>query len=236
MSPRVEHIGDATLWLADNAEVLPTLDRACSIVSDPPYGMGWNTDSHRYSGGATSHRKRRMEGRGDWGNIANDDKPFDPTPWLDFRNVILWGSNHYGARLPVGTTLVWLKRLDPAFGSFLSDAEIAWQKGGHGVYAFRDLTNYALCSERAHPTQKPLGLMEWCVGRTEGVVVDPFMGSGSTGVACVALGRPFVGIEVELRHFETACRRIEQAYRQPRLFEEPRAKIVQPSMFEGDAA
>ena len=233
MKFRKEIIGDATLYLGDCREILPTLGKVDAVVTDPPYGMGWDTSTARFSGGDLASRRRRGTGRGDWGAIVNDDAPFDPTPWLDFPEVILWGANHYAQRLPVGTTLVWLKRLDAAFGSFLSDAEIAWEKGGHGVYAFRDLTNYALTSERAHPTQKPLGLMTWCIERTAaGTILDPFMGSGTTGVAAIKLGRRFIGIEIEPRYFDIACRRIEEAWKQPRLFEEPKPKPVQVSMFE----
>ena len=229
---RKEIIGDATLILGDCRDVLPTLDRACSVVSDPPYGMDWNTDSSRFSGGELHHRKRRDPGRSDWPEIHGDDQPFDPTPWLEFRACILWGANHYAARLPVGTTLVWIKRLDAAFGSFLSDAEVGWQKGGHGVYCKRDLTNYALTSERAHPTQKPIGLMEWCIARAPptGTILDPFMGSGSTGVAALQLGRRFIGIEREPQYFDAARRRIAEAHAQPRLFSEPEPKPVQGAL------
>src|SRR5690606_23898717 len=93
-----------------------------------------------------------------------------------------------------------------------------------GVYCRRDLTNNAIALEREHPTQKPVSLMVWCLGflpKAE-TILDPFMGSGTTGVACVNLGRKFIGIEIEPRYFDIACRRIEEAYRQPRLFTEPK--------------
>ncbi|RYG87649.1 MAG: site-specific DNA-methyltransferase, partial [Alphaproteobacteria bacterium] len=86
-----------------------------------------------------------------------------------------------------------------------------------------------------HPTQKPVSLMEWCISefaRGEQAVIDPYMGSGTTGVAAIRLGRPFVGIERDPAYFATACRRIEEAYRQPRLFAEPVAKPVQPSLLD----
>ena len=91
-------------------------------------------------------------------------------------------------------------------------------------------------SFKHHKNEKPVGLMERVIaflGAAE--VCDPFMGSGTTGVACVNRGARFVGIEREAEHFETACRRIEAAYKQPRLFDEPVAKAVQPSLL-GDAA
>jgi site-specific DNA-methyltransferase (adenine-specific) len=205
-------IGTATLILGDCLDVLPTLSDIGAVVSDPPYGMNWNTKSTRYSGGSGQQRaKRGVSGRADWGGTVGDDKPFDPTPWLTFPQVILWGSNHYAARLPVGTTLVWIKRNDPAFGSFLSDAEMAWQKGGHGVYCRRDLSLNATTRTRSHPNEKPVGLMEWCVSRTKGTVLDPYMGSGTTGVACLNTGRRFIGIEKNPDHFKTACRRIAES-------------------------
>jgi DNA modification methylase len=83
-----------------------------------------------------------------------------------------------------------------------------------------------------HPTQKPIQLMQWCLGFIPGAktVLDPFMGSGTTGVACVNLGRAFIGVELDPDYFDIACRRIAEAYKQPRLFEEPRPKPVQAVM------
>lgn len=86
-----------------------------------------------------------------------------------------------------------------------------------------------------HPTEKPLQLMRPVVSWTEGVVVDPFMGSGTTGVACVKLGRPFIGIEIDPEHFETACRRITDAMNQPDMFvssPEPEKSPVQADLLE----
>jgi len=219
---RTEIIGDATLILGDCREV--ELPSTAAVVSDPPYGMGWDTKSTRFTGGDHGHR-RKGEGRTDWGDVIADDRPFDPVPWLAFPQVVLWGANHY--RLPTGTTLVWLKRLDPAFGSFLSDAEIGWLNRGHGVYCRRDMSLLGESSERVHPTQKPVGLMCWCVEMTSGTVLDPFMGSGTTGVACARLGRSFIGIEIDPGYFDIACRRIEAAQRQGDLLIPRRAKPQQ---------
>jgi DNA modification methylase len=192
-----------------------------AVVTDPPYGMKWNTNSCRFSGGKRGHR-RPGEGRSDWSDILEDDRSFDPSPWLVFPKVILWGANHFGARLPVGTTLVWVKRNDAAFGSFLSDAEIAWMKGGHGVYLRRDLSMNAITKSRVHPTQKPIALMRWCIERLKlkpgATILDPYMGSGSTGVAAVELGFHFIGIEQNPGYFAIAERRITAAL--------PRAEVV----------
>jgi hypothetical protein len=167
-----------------------------------------------FTGGHRSHRQPG-EGRDDWGPIKGDDRPFDPTPWLAWRKVILFGANHFATRLPVGTTLVWVKRNEPAYGSFLSDAELAWMKGGHGVYLHKDLSCYAAGKRRSHPTMKPVGLMRWAIGKLKlaprSTVWDPFMGSGSTGLAALELGHDFIGCELDPRYFEAARVRIEAA-------------------------
>ena len=175
-----------------------------AVVTDPPYGMGWDTDTTRFSGGAQGHKRGRVAPP-----IHGDDEPFDPSPWLAYPRVALFGANHYANRLPLGTTLVWVKRNDDAFGSFLSDAEIAWMKGGHGVYCFRD---FRTAGRTNHPTEKPVGLMRWVIGKVggDGTILDPFMGSGSTLVAAKSLGRHAIGIEIEERYCEIAAQRCSQ--------------------------
>jgi site-specific DNA-methyltransferase (adenine-specific) len=212
-------IGDATLYCGDCLEILPMLGPVDAVVTDPPYGMANDVDSSRFSGG--SDPMRRGQGGGRFREmIAGDNGPFNPSPFLAFENVIMWGANHYAARLPVGTTLVWIKRNDKAYGTFLSDAEIGFQKGGCGVYCFRDLSMKAEERDRRHPNQKPLPLMRWCVSRFPDAetILDPFMGSGTTGVACARLGRKFTGIEIEEKYFTIACERIKREYDQLKLF------------------
>lgn len=221
---RIETIGRATLYLGDCRDVLPTLGKVDAVVTDPPYGIGLNTDNRRFSGGSAASIAKRGSNLGSAGGkpIAEDDKPFDPSFLVTLPGEkIIWGWNNYPDKLPRGACLVWLKRNDDAFGSFLSDAELAWMSKGHGVYCKRDLSNAAIARERVHPTQKPVSLMHWCLqfvpnART---ILDPFMGSGTTGVAAVQMGRDFIGIEREPRYFHIACRRIEDAQRQGSLFE-----------------
>lgn len=218
-----------TLYHGDCLSMLDSLPRDGAVVSDPPYGMVWNTDSTRFAGGASGKGRYREQGRGDWGEIAADSSPFDPSPWLAFPRVILWGANHYAARLPVGTSLVWIKKADHLFATFLSDAEIGWQKGGYGVYCFRKQFPPPCRIQEgggktAHPTQKPVALMRWCIERLKlppgTTIIDPYMGSGTTGVAAVQLGHPFIGIEIDPAHFAAAQRRIAAAQAECPLFAE----------------
>lgn len=236
MSPRIERIGDATLYLGSNADVLPSLDRACSIVTDNPYGMDWDTDSTRFTGG----QHKRGDGRDDWSAIEGDAEPFDPTPWLEFRSTVLWGANHFWGRLPIGKTLLWLKKPTHLLGTFLSDFEVGWASGGYGCFAhYRQFPPPSRIIENdgkrvGHPTQKPVSLMHWCItefARGDQPVIDPYMGSGTTGVAATRLGRTFIGIERAPSYFDTACRRIEEAHRQPRLFQDEAPKPVQERLF-----
>jgi DNA modification methylase len=217
----------------DSRLIAPTLTATIdAVVTDPPYGMDWNTDSTRFTGGQAETYRGKMQamgveqGKDDWGDVDGDNEPFDPTPWLEYPRVVLWGANHYAARLPVGTTLVWIKKKDQHFQTFLSDAEIAWMKGGHGVYCFtklfpppsRMVENFG---KVAHPCQKPTGLGAWCLDMAKVepgmTVLDPYMGSGSFGVACIEAGVNYIGIERSAAHIETAKRRLDYAKRGPML-------------------
>jgi hypothetical protein len=215
--------GNVRLYLGDSLEIAPTLTGIDAVISDPPYGMDWNTDSTRFTQGM----HKPGDGRADWGNIEEDAQPFNPATWLAFPRCVLWGANHYAARLPLGTTLVWLKKADHLFGTFLSDAELGWMKGGYGVYAFRkQFPPPSRMAEHdgtvAHPTQKPIALMAWCMDKAKvpvgATVLDPYMGSGTTGIACIRTGRGFVGIEKDPAHYATALERIQRELAQGDLF------------------
>ncbi len=205
-----------TLYHADCREILPLLPKVDLCLADPPYGMNNNNDTTRFSGG-TSPGGRRVPGDGQVRPpTVGDDVPFDPTPFLDFPRVILWGANHFGRHLPVGTTLVWIKKADHLFGTFLSDAEIAWMKGGHGVYVHRKewggFNRLASDGISVHPNQKPLVLMRWCIelSKTTGTILDPYCGSGTTLRAAKDLGRKAIGIEIEEKYCEIAANRLRQ--------------------------
>jgi site-specific DNA-methyltransferase (adenine-specific) len=219
-------IGDCRLLLGDCLEILPTLGRVDAVVTDPPYGMDWDG---KVTVGKGGHGATGAKAKHYGTKIINDDRPFDPAPFSAIPNRLFWGFNHFPERLSKGRALVWIKRSDEAFGSFLSDAELAWCSSGHGVYCFRDQSLMAETKERAHPTQKPVPLMKWCVQQfpKAETILDPFMGSGTTGVSCVKLGRKFIGIEIDEGYFDIACRRIQDAVNRPDMFIET-ARVPEP--------
>lgn len=200
------------IYHGDCRDILPHLPKVDLVLTDPPYGMKNNVDSRRFSGGKPENVKRRGNKGGRFREmIFGDDKPFDPASFLIFDDCILWGCNHFGQKLPVGTTLVWIKRNDSAFGTFLSDAELAWMKGGCGVYCFRDFSMKSEERDRLHPNQKPIPLFKWCIEKTDaGIILDPFMGSGTTLRAAKDLGRKAIGIEIEEKYCEIAVKRLRQ--------------------------
>lgn len=217
---QVVTIGNAVLWHGDCREVLPELSPTTAIVSDPPYGVGYN----RGPGGKGIHT--RPGGGRNLGPIIGDDKPFDPAHLLHFDPVILFGADHYAQRLPRGRWLAWDKLGGKDSWDSFSDVEFVWVNKPGAARIFR-LMWKGLCQgagkdknvRRTHPTQKPVALMEWCIvqaGRPA-VVCDPYMGTGATGVAAMNLGLSFVGIEIHRPYFDIACERIETAQRQSNL-------------------
>ena len=220
---RTERIGSATLYLGDCRNVLPTLTGIDAVVTDPPYGIGWDTAycfSSRNS--AVADAAIKMGRHQHYPPIAGDAASFDPTPLLGIgRTQIIFGANHFSDLLPKGSWLIWDKR-DASGEAFMSQAECAWSSRGKSVriisHCWQGFSRASENSEHYHPTQKPVALMVWCCEMTTGAILDPYMGSGTTGVACARLGRRFIGIEIEQRYFDIACRRIEAAQRQRDLF------------------
>lgn len=213
--------GRVKLFLGDCREVLPTLSRVDAVVTDPPYGIGYSLNPIVGKGKTKSNHAAT-----EW----------DVAPIVDLRSIlahgkdqIVWGGNYYD--LP--PTRGWLSWFKPDAPPSLGNFELAWtnlDRTSRQISCSIAATN----AERiGHPTQKPLTVMMWCLGFVPdaSTILDPFMGSGTTGVAAINLERQFIGIEVEPRYFEIACRRIEDACRQPRLFAEPIPQPKQEALF-----
>lgn len=207
------------MYLGDCLEIMKSIpDKSVdAVITDPPYGMNWNA---KVTCGKNGHGGKGQKSSNYGKTIANDNAPFDPSPFLGFEKVVMFGCNHYSINLPKGTTLVWIKKHVQNFGKYLSDAEVAWMKGGEGVYCYMDTSLLGETNNRLHTNQKPLGLMKWIIEKAtnEGdTILDPFMGSGTTGVACVQTGRNFIGIEIDEGYFKIAEKRIKDAQQQMRL-------------------
>tara|TARA_R100000951_G_scaffold23177_1_gene19318 strand:+ start:68 stop:721 length:654 start_codon:yes stop_codon:yes gene_type:complete len=210
----VETIGGCKLYLADCADIVGFLSQNASLVTDPPYGINENS---KKVASRVKLAKPRDYGDFDWDQSA-------PQGLVDLyraktKSQIIWGGNYFD--LPsTSCYLVWDKQNG---ASDFADCELAYTNLKKAVRIFRWQWNGMIRrgnEDREHPTQKPLELMKWCVDfiPDSDLIVDPFMGSGTTGVACALRGRSFIGIERNKRYFEIACRRIEQAYQQQDLF------------------
>ena len=235
---REEIIGDCHLILGDCRDILPTLGKIDALVTDPPYefetaGAGIfrsnraNMDEIKAAGLASGfdHTIIRAEQFGSVVLFAHNDQWAALLPYLasefDRYAICQW---HKTNPMPV------------ANNHYQPDTEIyvhAWNKGFHPVGPLSQKQRFIVAPNGQdgainHPTVKPLRVMLKIIGNVGGDdVCDPFMGSGTTGVACAAAGKVFVGIEHNPTYFDIACRRIEEAYKQPRLFVEPVRKPIQ---------
>ena len=191
---REETIGRATLYLGDCRDILPTLPKVDAVVTDPPYGIGAAKGSH-------SNLKMPDE---NW-----DDAPADLSILPEVPSII-WGGNYYPLP-PSRCFLFWDKHpMPPSYAC----GELAWTNLDRNAAKWSGKVGDKVpVVDRLHPTQKPVDLMKWCIGFLPNAqtILDPFMGSGTTGVAAVQLGRSFIGIEREPKYFEAACRRIRKA-------------------------
>ena len=209
----VSDCGTVTLYCGDCLEVLPTLEAKSvdAVVTDPPYGV----KAGRQSFG--KWRTSRMEAES-W-----DDAAVDVSPVVAMGlPTIVWGGNYFHLA-PSRCWLVWHKGSGFA-GRDFAECEMAWTNLDANA---RHMTYDPLANgdykNKKHPTQKPVPVMTWSVSHVEGeTILDPFMGSGTTGVACVRLGRRFIGIELEPKYFEIAKRRIQDELRRVAFLEPPK--------------
>ena len=213
-------IGNAELYLGDCLQILPTLGEVDAVVTDPPYGMDWKFTGQGSGKQAQGGKHSVTKGQ----RIKNDDVDFCPAHLMGFPRVVIWGMHHFPQHLNRGSVLVWVKKYPDAFGTFLSDADLAWMKGGCGVYVSQTINPASFQAEKAHPTQKPVSLMEWCIQLLRvadgATIADPYMGSGTTGVAAANMGMKFIGVEIDRKHFDIACERIAAAQAQGQLVED----------------
>ena len=225
MTVRTETIGAATLYLGDAREILPTVIGIGAIVSDPPYGIGF-----AHGGGGRGIDGRRHESRFAGRGIVGDDRPFDPAWLLErYRHlpIALFGGNHFASRLPDSSGwLVWDKR-EGRTRNTMADCELAWtNRAGVARLKAHFWNGMIKASEqgeaREHPMQKPVAVMAWVLEELQiprlTLVADPYMGSGTTGIAAIKRGCRFVGVEIDPEFFDAACRRIDLAQRQAELF------------------
>lgn len=220
-------IGDCELYCGDCMDIMPMLGKVDAVVTDPPFGMAFKSN-HRSE--KTAHKA-----------IANDKQTL-MLKWATNLNVLhskyvfcRW-DNLYDVKKPK-SLITWVKNnhsmgdLEHEHGRktevclFYPEKNHFFPKSRPNDVIFADRTG-----NNFHPTEKPVELIKQIVEWTDGVVFDPFMGSGTTGVACVKLGRKFIGIELDPDYFEIACKRIEEAYKQPDLFIEPLPKPKQEEL------
>jgi site-specific DNA-methyltransferase (adenine-specific) len=244
--PHVEHLAEGvTLYLGDCRDVLTTLSSVDALITDPPYGQNYKVNTF-YAGGTRENAVIQRNGQtlkvrpNIYHPVIGDDQQFDPLPFLSIApECLFWGAHKFADRLPPGGWLVWDKVPTGKIRD-QGDGEAAWINRNQPMRIFRLLWD-GLCvgvgarhevtagQQRYHPTQKPEALMRWCIGFVKGsVIIDPFMGSGTTGVAAVQLGRKFIGIEIVPAYFDISCRRISAALKQPDfLIAAPKMKAIE---------
>lgn len=232
-------IGDCQLWLGDCRDILPTLPKVDAVITDPPYGIGMGLAKNNQCGGYGKQSGERHESL-DWDSSIPSKEIFDLI-FSKSQEQVIFGANYFIDRLSNSRGwIVWDKMNDKFYST--SDGELAWTsvpvrlrffRRSHGLdKGFMNKDPFG----NSHPTQKPVELMKWCIedylkDYKTSTILDPFMGSGTTGVAAVQMGRKFIGIEREPKYFDIACKRIEQAYAQGDFFvAPPKAKQEQVSL------
>ena len=219
-----------SLYCGDCLDILPTLGKVDAVVTDPPYGIG-NVARPNIPPGKTLRNPGKpgdAYGR-HAGQIEGDNSPFDPAPWLRWP-CVLWGAGYYHERLPRGGWLLWDKKPQGGYENWnAGDGDMAWTSREGAPRIFRmvwmglvrgevEKANGGQNAKSAHPNQKPIALMAWSMDQakiaTGATVLDPYMGSGTTGIACIRTGRKFIGIEKDASYFEIARARLENELRQ----------------------
>jgi len=198
---------DITIYHGDCLDIIPALSGVDAVISDPPYGINYEPNRH-----PSKNSKWQIVNKE---KFKNDDKPFDPSPFLEYQKIILWGANNFADKLiPSSGWLVWHKQIPDGF--IASQCEMAYTNFLNRTFyislLWHGLCRHAEIGEHLHPTQKPVALMEWCIKMADfpKIILDPFMGSGTTLRAAKNLGCHAIGIELEERYCEIAARRMAQ--------------------------
>jgi DNA modification methylase len=228
LTPRKEILADGVeCWLGDCREILPTLGNVDAVVTDPPYGIGAD--------------EAASKNKGKWGWTYYGESQWDrqrpPSDLIEHlltlgKYQIIWGGNYFTDLLP--PTMQWLIWDKGQRDFSLADFEMAWSSQKAAARIIDYPRALALQDGKEHPTQKPVDVMKWCIERLPSkanTILDPFMGSGTTGVAAVKLGRKFIGIEIEPKYFDIACKRIFEALKQPDMFIEKPKPPKQEALF-----
>ena len=218
---REERIGGQRLILGDCLAVMPTLGRFDAVVTDPPYGIGFAAQPTKWQ------RRAGHEPR-DWDDETSEAVERLPSMVAD---CLVWGGNYY--RLP--TSRGWLSWYKPDAPPSMASLELCWTSRNMNARQFSWSIGATNAERVGHPTQKPVALMEWCLGFLPDAktILDPFMGSGTTLVACQRMGRHGTGIELDKDYWEIACRRVEEATRQPDLFIRQDKPDAKPPLLPG---
>lgn len=236
---RVETIGDCTLYLGDCREILPTLGKVDAVVTDPPYGVNLG----KTAGSGKGHGLK-IEGYASFSDsyvdfVSSVVPAINLSLSLAERGAVFTGPHIHEQTKPdaIGGVYCPAASARHCWG-FKSLLPILFygtapnlHKGSKATVLYSTETVDKF--EVNHPVPKPLGWMTWLVSlasKNAETILDPFMGSGTTGVACVKLGRKFIGIEIDPGYFDIACRRIAEAYRQPDLFVERPAAPKQEAL------
>lgn len=222
-------IGNATLYLGDCREILPTLPKVDAVVTDPPYGVGFKYESHDDT--PSGYIKWLWPIIDCSESLCNPGSPlFIWQSATNLRRFSEWFPREWRLFIAAKnfvqmrpTNMQW--SFDPVLCWWTPSDKKPWSLGTASRDYYLANTAPIVTSpsniEKQHPCPRPLDLLMHIVGQwatPEGCVLDPFMGSGTTGVACMNLGRKFIGIEIEPKYFDIACRRIEDAQRQQRMF------------------